>query len=122
MNPVERPYSPSSGIHAGQRRTRNIWCVYGMGPHAERVIPLLRTLREACARCNGEGLLAAGRHIRECPTCEGAGGVWTGDDATIIATIHFLMTAYPDVYKGPNGRLHEVVGERPYEPPPEVTP
>ena len=101
---------------------RNIYCINPTNPDTLHVLSFVQPLREACVRCIGEGLLASGSHIRECPTCEGSGGVWTCDEATLVATINFLMTTYPDTYRGPSMRLGYLVGQQPYEPPPEVTP
>lgn len=103
-------------------RGRNVLCVSSSGAHHDRVVPLITPIREACTRCRGNGLLASGSRVRECPTCEGAGAVWTGDDPTIAATIQFLMATCPDGFIAPTGRRHPIVGDRPYEPPPQDTP
>jgi hypothetical protein len=123
MRPEEKPYrAPGAMLVSNQRRCRNVYHCNDLTADAHRVAPLIKPLRAACVRCDGWGLLKAGTHIRECPTCEGNGGVWTCDDATINATITFLMTTDPKEYLGPTGRLLHVVGDRPYEPPPEDTP
>lgn len=121
MSQRERPYSPGPAKYAEQSRCLNIYGILILEAHADRALPLLKPLREACVRCNGEGLLATSVHIRECPTCEGAGGVWIVDDATIANTVNFLMTTYPTVYRMSNRRKYDIVGKRPYEPPPEET-
>lgn len=104
------------------RRYRKIYGVIPGHLRSDRIAPLLEPLREACVRCHGEGLLSTGSHIRECPTCEGIGGVWVGDEATIAATVAFLMATYPAEYRGMETTRDPHVADKPlYEPPPEAT-
>ena len=66
------------------------------GPHRSLADRLLAPLRELCARCGGRAILTLDKETwRECPACEGTGGLWTRPWDEVDAAWRQVVARWP---------------------------
>jgi hypothetical protein len=74
---------------------------YGLnpfGPHRPLADELLVPMRDLCLRCGGRAVLTAGDGTtwRDCPACEGTGGVWNRPFEEVDAAWREVVARWPD--------------------------
>jgi hypothetical protein len=72
---------------------------YGLtpvGPHVRWATWNLSAMRAQCDRCHGAGVEGDVYDWRECPACEGGGGVWSGPEEAIREAYLNLLEEFPD--------------------------
>jgi hypothetical protein len=73
--------------------------VYGLnpfGPHRQLADRLLAPLRDTCVRCGGRTILTIDeQRWRDCPLCEGTGGVWNRPFQGVDAVWRRVVAEWP---------------------------
>ena len=74
--------------------------VYGLnplGPHRPLANSLFAGMRDRCVRCGGRRILTLdGETWRDCPACEGTGGVWNGSFEEVDAVRRRVVARWPE--------------------------
>lgn len=92
----EEPAEFWGGMYYAMHRYMQTRRLKPLGPHRQLADELLDKLRERCRACNGWGVLrqkAGG--ARDCPHCEGGGGVWTCSGEELAAAYCQIEEAFP---------------------------
>jgi len=92
----EEPAEFWGGMHHAMDRYMRTRRIKPLGPHRQLTDKLLDELRERCRACDGWGVLrqrTAG--ARDCPHCEGGGGVWTCSEEELEAAYRQIEEAFP---------------------------
>ena len=73
--------------------------VYGlspMGPHRALADSVFAGMRDRCARCGGGKILTLDEETwRDCPACEGTGGVWNRPPDEVAAVRRQVVAQWP---------------------------
>ncbi len=68
-----------------------------MGPHRPLADRLFAPMRERCVRCGGRRILTVDEETwRDCPTCEGTGGVWSRPVDEVDAVRRRVVARWPE--------------------------
>jgi hypothetical protein len=67
------------------------------GPHRAVADRTLAPHRQRCARCVGTGLIGERSGFRECPSCEGGGGIWAAPEAVLAEAYRSVVASFPDM-------------------------
>jgi hypothetical protein len=92
----EGPAASLAGMYYHMQRFQQTRRVRPMGPHRQLSDQVLGALRERCRACEGSGALAlANASMRDCPHCEGVGGVWACSEETLATAYRLLEAVHP---------------------------
>lgn len=74
----------------------NVYRLNPFGPHRPFADRLLGRMRETCVRCGGHTVLTVDEETwRNCPTCEGTGGVWNRPFDEVDAAWRLVSARFP---------------------------
>jgi hypothetical protein len=79
------------------RRYEQAFALRAEGPHRAVADRTLAPHRQRCARCVGTGLIGERSGFRECPSCEGGGGIWAAPEAVLAEAYRSVVASFPDM-------------------------
>jgi hypothetical protein len=84
-------------MYEAMARYQYVYRLKPIGPHRPFADQLLTPFRQVCGRCGGIGVLTVhgGLGWRQCPDCEGTGGVWAGRGEDVNAAYLRVLQAFP---------------------------
>jgi len=92
----EVPAASLAGMYYHMQRFQQTRRVRTMGPHIQLSLQVLGALRERCRACEGSGALSlANMGTRDCPHCEGIGGVWACSEEALATAYQLLEAVFP---------------------------
>ena len=73
-----------------------VYSLNPMGPHRPLADSLFAGMRDRCVRCGGRKIVTLDEERwRDCPTCEGTGGVWNRPLAEVDAVWRRVVAQWP---------------------------
>jgi hypothetical protein len=106
---VSCPTCGRSGEFAGwgltvpeaMERYRRAFGFEPIGPHLQLAEREFVSLRSRCHPCGGVGVVGDVCEWRQCPHCEGGGGVWNASETRIRAAYQCIARVHPGMVSGP---------------------